>query len=207
MHDVDHSKEVTLTDVQLQIEVFERKVEGLKRLHGKAMQQRAKNLSIAYLKKMGTQTQEAISLPVARNVRGQYGHEKAQSPVCSSSAPASSTDATPVVIEAPKNHVVIKLHKDAQKQYETLLKLRGMEGKYDTFISEIMENPLQIEGTSGRTELLKGETSLFSRRFDSGNRFVYHVNKTEDGTYEVLILSLLGHYKNLGHQVKVMHKN
>jgi tetratricopeptide (TPR) repeat protein/Txe/YoeB family toxin of Txe-Axe toxin-antitoxin module len=190
--------------VQLQCELinFEKKISMLERLYKKDIQQRKKEASIAFLKQLSEESQEVIEHSPAPNMRAAYGHEKTQSPVCSSSAPASSTEMTALVIEAPKNHVEIIRHRYAEKHYAALDKVPGMQKKYNTFVREITENPLQIEGTSGRTKLLHGEAGLFARRFDKENRFVYKVTKSDDGTYHVIILSLLGHYKNLDHQLQ-----
>jgi tetratricopeptide (TPR) repeat protein/Txe/YoeB family toxin of Txe-Axe toxin-antitoxin module len=203
------AQEDTLVDLQSHLMRFERKVHGLKRLQEKAMHARKKERSLAFLKELSELPQEVIPLSTTGNLRGLYGHAKSEDRITlstSSTTSASTMSAMTLANASQQLHVTITLLKSAEKQHEQLQTMPGFKGKYKTFISEIMANPVQIEGTSGRTKLLHGEAGLFSRRFDKGNRMVYKVIKTSEDAYEVIFLNLLGHYKELDHQVEVMHK-
>ncbi|MBA4749631.1 MAG: hypothetical protein H2057_03315 [Alphaproteobacteria bacterium] len=192
----------TLIGLQQNAGCIERKVNLLVKRQEKAERTRQKAQAIAYLETLSQLPKEIIPSPTSGNLRAQYGHEKEEgAPVAK--APDSLLASTPVIQEAPQeNWVVFSLLNSAQKQYDAMQKVASMRGKYKTFMHEIAANPLQIEGTTGRTKLLQGDTGLFARRFDKGNRMAYKVSEKKEGAYEVMILSLLGHYKDLDRQLQ-----
>lgn len=65
---------------------------------------------------------------------------------------------------------------------------KPMMRKIEKLIKELAEHP--TTGT-GKPELLKGTTGIWSRRIDKKNRLVYAI---QDEEVVVLILAALGHY-------------
>jgi Txe/YoeB family toxin of Txe-Axe toxin-antitoxin module len=139
-----------------------------------------------------------MPLPGVENLRALYGHNKTSS-ISSENTETTTTQPAPT---APTKQVTFHLLKSADKHYATIQSMPGMRGKYKNFIKELMEDPFSLEGGSGKPEQLYGETGLYSRRFDKKNRFVYLVRQTGEQTYDVTILSLLGHYKHLETQLQ-----
>jgi Txe/YoeB family toxin of Txe-Axe toxin-antitoxin module len=192
-----------LIDLQQKAGFIKRKVNLLAQRQEKVERARKKAQSIAYLETLSQLPKEIIPSPTSGNLRAQYRRVKEKVAQALDVAPATA----PAIQEEPQeNHVVFSLLSSAQKQYSAMQKIATMRGKYKAFMSEIEANPVQIEGTTGRTKLLQADTGLFARRFDKGNRFVYKVIKTAPNTYNVTILNLLGHYTNLSEQIKMANK-
>lgn len=67
---------------------------------------------------------------------------------------------------------------------------KQMMRKIEKLIKELEEHP--TIGT-GKPELLKGKTGIWSRRIDKKNRLIYTI---KDAEIVVLILAAIGHYND-----------
>ncbi len=192
---------------QQEVTQLERQMSALKQKHHKMERARVKKHLALYWEKRRTEEEEFMPLPGIENLRALYGHKKvstassenAEGPDTETTTTTTTTQPAPT---APTKQVTFYLLKSADKHYATIQSMPGMRGKYKNFIKELMEDPFSLEGGSGKPEQLYGEAGLYSRRFDKKNRFVYLVRQTGEHTYDVTILSLLGHYKHLETQLQ-----
>ncbi len=196
--------EISVATLYTQLACLEKDLHTLQKAQTKATAYLQKERAVAYYRSLGECDAERMLLPVNPNIRSAFGHVKSGTPVSSFSRVPPSSSST----ETQPQTYQVSFHwlKNAEKQYQELQRTPGLLGTYHRFMEELSRNPVQLAGASGRPKLLQGETGYYARRFDKGNRLVYHVKKTETNTFEVTLCSLLGHYKQLAIQQKAVSK-
>lgn len=196
---------LSLPELQHQVVEIEDQLPVFIRLHNKAQERRVKDQTTAYYRSLSTLPDEVIPLEASINLRSLFPHEKSTLLKEGDSFERVTSSSHEERHEQPLR-VSFRLLKEAKKDYDQMMSQPGMRGKYSNFIRALSENPLEMSKGAGKPKRLQGADDLYSRRFDKGNRMVYHVKKTGEDTFEVTLYSLLGHYKHLAVQQKASPK-
>jgi Txe/YoeB family toxin of Txe-Axe toxin-antitoxin module len=202
----------SLVTLKRQLADLEVRMNHLKAQHEKAEKVKRKEAIYSAFNALSIAEENLLPEPESVNLRSLYGHEKGTTTTTTTTTtqsdvrPTISTTPDPKQAQEVAPTVTFKMLKSAEKQYKDLQGMPGMIGKYRTMLSEISSNPLHVGKGFGRPKELVGGNKLYSRRFDKANRFVYKVIQMGPHHYEVIILSVRGHYNELAHQLKNLNK-
>ena len=140
----------------------------------------------------------------AKKRRGASSVPSSSSSLSSSSSSASSSGPSHAVaasLASQGEEIDWFITPLATKHFTDLVKKRGYESKFYTYLDQIKADPWNSTGHGdihalGRTKLMKGYDNVFKTRFGKKERLYYHVEKQGGGRIAVTILGLMKHDLN-----------